>query len=82
MEKIDLNKLKKFQRIVDSLDRSVSKISKRSRCEKQIFVNRYFNFITNKCYKIKIKGVVYYAIFHRSKIKDSTGDSYYTNGID
>ena len=66
MKTIDINWLLKILTIVEKLQRSTKSKSKDSRCEKEIFICRYFKFLENKYFKIKIKNRVYFAAFSKS----------------
>lgn len=69
MNTLDINWLQKVQNIIDKLDRTTYPDSKESRCQKEVFVCRYFKFLKDKCFKIKIKDKVYFAVFNKSTIK-------------
>jgi len=66
MNRIDVNKLKKFQTVLDSFSRStpINGGVYGSFCEKTIFVGRWSHqYLANRCFKLKVKGKVYYAMF-------------------
>lgn len=79
MEKLDKDKLKKFHKIVKSLKRSVPTEGGLygSNCEKSVFVGRwsYFN-LGKKCFKIKIKNKIHYAVFAKSTEVSFRKESY------
>jgi hypothetical protein len=66
MNTLDINWLQKIQSIIDNLDRTTKPGSKESRCQKEVFVCRYFKFLNGKCFKIKIKDKVYFIMFNKS----------------
>lgn len=63
MQRINIEWLNKLCKIHDGLSRSVSVDSNIHRCEQQIFIDRYFKFLQNKCFKLKIKDEIYYVMF-------------------
>ena len=85
MEQIDVKWMKRFQEKIDKLDRFSSKTND-SRCQKEIFVCRYFKFLNGKCFKIKLKDEVFFAMFNKSttttiSAKDSHKYIYNSYGI-
>lgn len=74
MKNIDINWLKKFKSIVDKLERYNSDYRQCSRCNKEVFVIRYFNkVIQDRSFKLRLKNRIYYAMFLSYKI--------YGNGV-
>lgn len=65
MKKIDRNKLKKFQAVVDRFSRSTPIGGLYGlNCEKSIFVGRWsYQYLANRCFKLHFKDKVYYAMF-------------------
>lgn len=66
MNTLDINWLYKVQNIIDRLDRTTKTNSTESRCQKEIFICRYFKFLKNRYFKIKIKDRVYFVVFSKS----------------
>jgi len=66
MKTIDINWLRKILTTIEKLQRTTNSKSKDCRCEKEIFICRYFKFLENKYFKIKIKNRVYFAVFPKS----------------
>lgn len=82
MKKINIDWLKKIQSKIDKLDRNSSN-TKDSRCQKEVFIHRYFRFLKNKYFKIQIKNEIHYAFFNSNKVTVNNGEHiYFTNGID
>jgi hypothetical protein len=54
MKEIDINWLKRLDSVHEKLDRSIPLGSKTSRCTKEILIDRYFKFLENKTFKIRI----------------------------
>lgn len=54
MKKIDIDWLKRLDSVHEKLDRSIPLGSKSSRCTKEILIDRYFKFLENKTFKIRI----------------------------
>lgn len=80
MKKIDYDWLKRIDTIHDKLDRHVPLKSKTRRCTKEVLIDRYFKFLENTAYKIRIPKESYkygklskptyetfYALFYKSK---------------
>jgi hypothetical protein len=66
MNKLNIDKLKKFQAAVNRCSRSTPLEGGLygSNCERTIFVGRWsYHNLANRCFKLKIKGRFYYAIF-------------------
>lgn len=40
-----------------------------TRCTQSIFIDRYFRFLKNRTFKIKLKGEIYYAMFCQQSFK-------------
>jgi len=77
MKEIDIEWLNRIKKVHDKFERSISLDSKVKDCTQSIFIGRYFKILQNKCFKIKINSIVYYAMFCRSKVK-TVGSDYYT----
>jgi hypothetical protein len=81
MENINIAKQQKFQTIVDRLRRGID-IGAKGRCQKSIFVHRYFRFLNNRCFKLLVKDRIYYGMFVEHKIKVSNGTRYEHHGVE
>lgn len=81
MKNIDITKQQKFQSIVDRLNRGIP-IGEKGRCQKSIFVHRYFKFLNNRCFKLLIKDRIYYGMFVEHRIKVSDGTRYEHQGVE
>ncbi len=82
MKTINIDWLKKFQSIVDRLDRASSKYRQCSRCDKEVFTIRVFNnHIKDKSFKLRIKNRIYYGMFIQSVIKVDKVFAYNTCGV-
>jgi hypothetical protein len=79
MKTIDKKWLKKIQDHIDTLNRSVKNTE--NRCEKSIFVDRYFSFLLNRAFKLKIKDEVFYAFFTKGKVTTDNKHVSYNYGI-
>ena len=77
METIDIDWLKRIERVHDKFSRSIPLNSKQKECTQSIFINRYFKFLSNRCFKIKINDNIYYALFSKS-IMRTKGTDYYS----
>lgn len=77
METIDIEWLKRIERVHDKFSRSIPLNSKQKECTQSIFINRYFKFLSNRCFKIKINDNIYYALFTKST-KRTKGTDYYS----
>ena len=84
MKKINKSFLKKFQTTVDNFDRCISLTGNiyGDRCEKSVFVSRFGLTLINKCFKLKIKGVIHYILFigYDGTITSNKGKSAYKSG--
>lgn len=79
MKNIDVKWLRRLQDHISTLDRGCGLTSF---CQKEIFVNRYFKFLENKCFKIEYQGEIHYCYFTRRTISYSNEKvSAYNYGI-
>ena len=78
METMDIEWLKRIERVHDKFSRSIPSNSKQKECTQSIFINRYFKFLSNRCFKIKINDNTYYALFSKSTMR-TKGSDYYSN---
>lgn len=77
METIDIEWLKRIEKVHDKFSRSIPLNSTQKECTQAIFINRYFKFLLNRCFKIKINDNIYYALFSKS-IMRTKGTDYYS----
>lgn len=78
MKTMDIEWLKRIERVHDKFSRSIPSNSKQKECTQAIFINRYFKFLSNRCFKIKINDNIYYALFCKSTMR-TKGTDYYSN---
>jgi len=78
MKTLDIEWLKRVKNRHDRLERSIPVGSKNNECTQAIFIHRYFKFLNNKAFKLKIDGTIYYAFFTKSVWRTS-GTNYYYN---
>lgn len=96
MKKIDYDWLKRVCDVHDKMDRGVSLDSPATRCTKEILLDRYFKFLDNRAFKIRIpitdgkyateeemEYEIFYAWFHKSKhtTTHKNGEVYYSYGV-
>jgi len=63
MTSVNIEWLKRIEEAHNRWDRSRPFGSKHKRCTQQILIDRYFKFLHNKCFKLYIKGEMYYVMF-------------------
>jgi len=54
MIKLDRDWMRKVQNAVDKQERASCKYRDNIRCNKSVLVDRYFSFLNNRCFKLKI----------------------------
>ena len=64
MLKLDIKRIKDRH---DKFSRSIKLDSKDERCTQSIFIDRYFSFLMNRAFKLKIDNKIHYALFLKSK---------------
>jgi hypothetical protein len=69
MKNINIKWLESILDSHDKYDRFIPIESSAKECTQSIFINRYFRFLENRTFKLKIKGVIYYALFLKSRVK-------------
>lgn len=77
MKTLDIEWLKRIQKVQDKFSRSIPSNSKQKECTQAIFINRYFKFLSNRCFKIKTNDNIYYALFTKSTMR-TIGTDYYS----
>lgn len=77
MKTMDIEWLKRIEKVHDKFSRSIPLSSKQGECTQAVFINRYFKFLSNRCFKIKINDIIYYALFTKS-IMRTIGTDYYS----
>lgn len=77
MKPIDIEWLKRIESVHNKFSRSIPLNSIQNECTQAIFINRYFRFLSNRCFKIKIKDTIYYVLFTKTT-KKTSGTDYYS----
>jgi hypothetical protein len=77
MKTLDIEWLKKIQKAHDRFARGIPIGSKHNECTQAIFIKRYFKFLENRTFKLKIKDSIYYVLFTKSKLS-TVGTDYFS----
>jgi len=78
MLKLDIKRIKDRH---DKFSRSIKLNSKDERCTQSIFIDRYFSFLMDRAFKLKIDNKIQYALFLRSKSIVNSKFEYLSYGV-